>query len=156
MRIPEGAWKIGKEILRHILRRPVVGICAVARTPDGRVVLVRRTDSGKWALPGGTLEWGETLRASVARELWEEAGVRVRALGELAGVYSDPARDPRFHAVTVVVHVAVGAPEARPDNALEIAEVALFNADALPAAGELSHGMADMLAGAFSAGTRWE
>ena len=38
MRIPAGFWVLGKEILRHILRRPVVGICAAARTRDGEWV----------------------------------------------------------------------------------------------------------------------
>src|SRR5690606_9838319 len=110
MRIPAGFWVLGKEILRHLLRRPVVGVCAAARTRNGEWLLVRRTDSGRWALPGGTLEWGETLRTGLVRELREEAGVVDVELGELVGVYSDPARDPRFHAVTVVVRATVGAP----------------------------------------------
>ena len=83
MRIPAGLWTITKEILRHLLRRPVVGVCAAARTKDGRWLLVRRTDSNEWALPGGTLEWGETLRTGIVRELWEEAGVKESVLGDV-------------------------------------------------------------------------
>ena len=74
-RVPRGVLAIVKEATRHLLRRPVVGIAAAARTDDGRWLLVRRADVGQWALPGGTLEWGETLRASIVRELAEEAGV---------------------------------------------------------------------------------
>ena len=62
MRIPSGLWKLTKEVARHVLRRPVVGIAALARTPDGRIVLIRRSDSGQWALPGGTLERYEFRR----------------------------------------------------------------------------------------------
>jgi len=156
VRIPQGAWKLAKEVARHVLRRPVVGICAAARLPDGRLLLIRRGDSGKWALPGGTLEWGETLRASIERELWEEAGVRLLSLGALVGVFSRPERDPRFHAVTVVVHADVSEPQARPDNALEIAEVGLFTEHALPPDNEFSHSMADMLAAARSGLVHWE
>jgi len=47
VQIPSGAWKIVKEVARHLLRRPVVGIAAAARTADGRLLLIRRKDSGK-------------------------------------------------------------------------------------------------------------
>src|SRR5215831_18972229 len=107
MRIPAAAFRLAREAARHLLRRPVVGIAAAARTADGRWLLIRRGDTGEWALPGGTLEWGETLRESIEREILEEAGARVERLGSLSGVYSAPHRDPRFHAVTVVVQAQV-------------------------------------------------
>ena len=130
-----------KEVARHLLRRPVVGIAAAARTRDGRWLLVRRGDTGEWALPGGTLEWGDTLRATVARELEEEAGVERCEVGRLLGVWSRPERDPRFHGVTVVVACEVGEPVKAPANPVEITEVRLFAADELP--GELAMGMVD-------------
>ena len=154
MRIPRGLWGIVKEVARHLLRRPVVGIAAAARTEDGRWVLIRRSDTGEWALPGGTLEWGETLRSAIERELAEEAGVRVIGLGDLAGVYSRPDRDARFHAVTVVVHARVTEPEKPPVNPAEILGVRLFDEDDLP--DRLAHGMSDMLADARGAEPRWE
>src|ERR1700722_4624944 len=67
--LPKGALDILKELARHLLRRPVVGVAAAAQSPDGRWLLIRRADTGTWALPGGTLEWGETLRNGVRREL---------------------------------------------------------------------------------------
>jgi len=149
--IPRGALKIVKEIARHLLRRPVVGIAAAARVPDGRWLLVRRTDTGEWALPGGTLEWGEQLRVAIRRELREEAGVELLDLGAVSGIYSDPARDARFHAVTVVVRATVGLPQQPPDNPAEIAEVRLFATDELPPT--LAHGMTDMLHHADSTDT---
>jgi 8-oxo-dGTP diphosphatase len=154
MRIPRGVFTLVKEAARHVLRRPVVGIAAFARTDDDRIVLIRRSDTGEWALPGGTLEWGETLRASIARELLEEAGVDVVALDERPSVYSDPARDLRFHAVTIVVSARVTAPSRPPANPVEILEVGLFPADALPS--PLAHGMSDMVAHAMAGGGFWE
>jgi len=142
-RIPKGAWVVVKEVARHLLRRPVIGIAAAARTPDGRWLLVRRGDTGEWALPGGTLEWGETLRASIVRELEEEAGVVDCTVGRIVGVWSRPDRDPRFHGVTVVVACAIGEPVKPPVNPVEITEVKLFPTSELP--GELAMGMQDML-----------
>ena len=154
MAIPRGLFPIVKEVARHLLRRPVVGIAAAARTPDGKWVLIRRTDTGEWALPGGTLEWGERLRDAIVRELDEEAGVDVVALGQVCGVYSDPARDRRFHAVTIVVTATVSPPSRPPANPLEIAEVGLFATDELPR--PLAHGMQDMLGHAVAGTAFWE
>ena len=147
-RIPRGAWAVVKEVARHILRRPVVGIAAAARTPDGRWLLVRRGDTGEWALPGGTLEWGETLRASIVRELEEEAGVERCEVRRLVGVWSRPDRDPRFHGVTVVVACDVVEPVKPPVNPVEITEVKLFRTEELPP--EMAMGMQDMLRAAVA------
>jgi 8-oxo-dGTP diphosphatase len=131
-----------------------VGIAAAARTADGRWLLIRRTDSGMWALPGGTLEWGEELRPAITREVLEETGCEVLELGELLGVYSAPGRDPRFHAVTIVVAALVSEPQGRDVNPVEISEVRLFRDDELPS--ETSHGMADMIDNARSKKLVWE
>jgi 8-oxo-dGTP diphosphatase len=104
---------------------------------------VRRADLAQWALPGGTLEWGETLRETLVRELAEEAGVERCTLGRLVGVYSRPDRDPRFHGVTVVVECRIEPPARPPNNPLEITEVGLFHAQDLPR--PLAMGMQDML-----------
>jgi 8-oxo-dGTP diphosphatase len=145
--LPKGALTLLKEIGRHILRRPVVGIAAAARTTDGRWLLIRRADTGTWALPGGTLEWGETLRDALSRELSEEAGVDASEIVRLVGVYSRPDRDPRFHGVTIVVECTIDPPSRAASNPLEIREVALFEADALPKT--LAFGMEDMLTAAI-------
>jgi 8-oxo-dGTP diphosphatase len=141
--LPKGALVILKEAARHILRRPVVGICAAARTPDGRWLLIRRADTGTWALPGGTLEWGETLKDGLRRELDEEAGVVGYELTRVVGVYSRPDRDPRFHAVTVVAACTIEPPQKPPSNPLEILEARLFTEAELPA--EMAMGMKDFL-----------
>jgi 8-oxo-dGTP diphosphatase len=83
---------------------PRLTVDAWVRDRAGRVLLVRRGRppfEGRWALPGGFCEYGETTEACCAREAKEETGITVR-VGELLGVYSDPGRDPRGHTVTVL------------------------------------------------------
>lgn len=132
MSVLKHAGVILRELTRHILRRPVVGALAVARTKDGRVLLIRRGDSGKWALPGGTLEWSETLTKGLAREVEEETGATLVSIGSVRAIYSKPERDWRFHAVTVVVLVEVAEPVRGPHNPLEIREAKLFRLDEIP------------------------
>jgi 8-oxo-dGTP diphosphatase len=146
-RIPAAAFAILKEAARHLLRRPIIGIAAAARTADGRWLLIRRADLGQWALAGGTLEWGETLRTSIARELAEEAGVDRCEIVRVVGVYSRPDRDPRFHGVTVVVECVIDPPVRPPQNPLEISEARLFLPSEIPAT--LAMGMEDMMRAAL-------
>jgi 8-oxo-dGTP diphosphatase len=138
------------EASRHLLRRPVVGVAAAARTRDGRWLLIKRGDTGTWALPGGTLEWGETLQVGLSREMLEEAGVEALELERVVGVYSRPDRDPRFHAVTVVVRCVIEEPRLPPKNPMEIREVRLFDEASIPPT--LAMGMEDMLRDARAGG----
>jgi 8-oxo-dGTP diphosphatase len=141
--LPKPLLDLGKEILRHLLKRPVVGVAVAGRSADGRWLLIRRGDTGTWAFAGGTVEWGETLRTTIARELDEEAGVTEVRVGRVIGVYSHPDRDVRFHAVTVLVEARVGEPAHPPANPLEIRDVRLFREEDLPP--DLAMGMNDML-----------
>jgi 8-oxo-dGTP diphosphatase len=90
---------------------PKLTVDAWARDRRGRILLVRRGRppfQGKWALPGGFCERGETTEEACAREVREETGVAVR-VGGVRGVYSDPKRDPRVHTVSILYDaVAVG------------------------------------------------
>jgi 8-oxo-dGTP diphosphatase len=148
--LPSSVIGLMKEVARHLLRRPVVGLAVAAHTADGRWLLIRRGDTGTWALPGGTVEWGETLRSTFDRELEEEAGVTGATFERVVGAYSRPDRDPRFHAVTIVVSALVPPPSRLPMNRLEIREVRLFREDELPS--PLAMQMDDMLAAARRAG----
>lgn len=148
--IPRSLLGLAKEVGRHLLRRPVVGLAVAAHTDDGRWLLIRRGDTGTWALPGGTVEWGETLRSTFDRELEEEAGVVGATFERVVGVYSRPDWDPRFHAVTVVVSARIAPPNRPPMNPLEIREARLFREDELPVT--LAMEMNDMLAAARRGG----
>lgn len=56
---------------------------------DGGILLHRRTDNDKWALPGGVMEIGESIADCARREVREETGLDVELLG-IVGIYSDP------------------------------------------------------------------
>ncbi len=71
---------------------------------DGNILLIKRGREpfkGKWALPGGFVEYGERVEDAVIREFREETGLDTEIIG-LLGVYSDPNRDPRGHTVSIV------------------------------------------------------
>jgi len=67
----------------------VPSVTAVVRRSDDALLLVKRSDNGLWALPGGAVDIGESVSQAVAREVEEETGILVRAVG-LVGIYSDP------------------------------------------------------------------
>jgi len=67
----------------------VVAASVVVTDAEGRVLLLQRTDSGNWALPGGAMEIGESLPACAVREVREEAGLDIEITG-LVGTYTDP------------------------------------------------------------------
>lgn len=89
---------------------------------EGRLLLIRRGKEplyGRWLVPGGTVEWGETLEDAVAREVLEETGVRVRA-GEVVAVVShiDPPGEGASHHFVIVdylCHWLEGVPRAGSD-----------------------------------------
>ena len=99
-------------------RNPTPTVDVIIETADGRVVLVRRKNPPHgWALPGGFVDYGETLAAAARREAREETGLDVE-ITEMFHCYSDPRRDPRGHTVsTVFVGRASGDPTAGDDAA---------------------------------------
>lgn len=62
---------------------------AVVVNEAGELLLQRRSDNGQWALPGGTMDLGETLAQTLVREVREETGLDVDITG-VVGIYSDP------------------------------------------------------------------
>ncbi len=83
---------------------------------DGAIVLIERKNPPYgWALPGGFVDYGESLESAACREALEETGLTVDLLGQLH-TYSDPARDSRQHTIsTVFIARATGKPKAGSD-----------------------------------------
>ena len=97
---------------------PTVDVIIEVGGPGGTpgIVLVKRKNPPfGWALPGGFVEYGESLEQAAVREAREETSLRVDLLGQLH-TYSDPGRDPRGHTVsTVFLARARGRPRAADD-----------------------------------------
>lgn len=110
-------------------RIPAVTVDIIIELSDGEVVLIRRKNPPHgWALPGGYVDYGETLEGAAVREAREETSLSV-SLVEQFHTYSDPARDPRRHSIsTVFVAGATGTPRAADDAAA----IGVFREETLP------------------------
>ena len=102
---------------------------------NGVVLIKRKHEPFKdfYALPGGFVEYGETVEEALKREMKEETGLNVRIL-KLVGVYSEPSRDPRGHTVSVAF-LCIGEGELKAgDDAKEVHVVPIDEAERLPLA----------------------
>lgn len=96
----------------------------------GEIVLIeRKNEPLGWALPGGFVDYGESLEAAAVREAREETGLEVRDL-RLVGCYSDPGRDPRQHNISAVYAATADSVPVAGDDA---AQAAPFSLQQLPA-----------------------
>ena len=69
-----------------------VGCSAIILDDTGeKILLTRRTDNGRWCLPGGAMEEGESAEEACVREVWEETGLHARVT-KLLGIYTTPNR----------------------------------------------------------------
>jgi 8-oxo-dGTP pyrophosphatase MutT (NUDIX family) len=98
---------------------------------DGKLLLVRRTDDGLWALPGGITDPGETLAATAQRELWEEAGIAGRP-AQLLGLFDSRLWHSEkkihfYHAVFLI-----DADDHQPHPSPEVSAAAYYAEDELP------------------------
>jgi ADP-ribose pyrophosphatase YjhB (NUDIX family) len=94
-----------------------------------RIVLIKRKNPPEgWALPGGFVEYGESLEAAAVREAKEETGLEVELLRQFH-TYSDPKRDPRHHTITTVFIAKAKGKAIAGDDAKEID---VFTKDTLP------------------------
>ena len=98
---------------------------------DGKILLVRERLDGGWTMPGGWADVGDVPSEATEREVWEEAGFRVKA-SKVIGVYDANRIGPLelFHAFKIVFLCDLIEGEARPSN--ETSEVGFFEKDAIP------------------------
>lgn len=110
-------------------RNPLPTVDIIIELKGGGIVLIKRKNPPEgWALPGGFVDYGESLEDAARREAEEETSLKVRLKAQLHA-YSDPKRDPRFHTLSVVfVAEAEGRPVAKDDAA----EAGVFTEDTLP------------------------
>lgn len=114
-----------------VLRAHTLGVRALVRDDDGRVLLVRHTYLPGWYLPGGGVDPGETIAEAAARELVEETGVAPSDAPRLFGLYLNRRVSRRDHVALMVFDLSVGHPTLRrPPH--EIADLGFFALDALP------------------------
>lgn len=93
--------------------------------PQRPIVLIERKNPPYgWALPGGFVDYGESVETAAQREALEETGLQVKLIEQFQ-VYSAPDRDPRQHTLSVVfLATATGEPQAQDDaKAIEIFEL---------------------------------
>ena len=96
-------------------RNPLVTVDLIIEIDGGVVLIERKNPPFGWALPGGFVDYGESLETAALREAREETSLHV-ALTEQFHTYSDPNRDPRHHTVTTVyLATADGTPKAGDD-----------------------------------------
>jgi 8-oxo-dGTP diphosphatase len=126
-----------KQRYHYDFPRPAVTVDVIILTiveEDLRVLLIRRKRppyAGRWAIPGGFVEMGETLEEAARRELREETGVRDVYLEQLY-TFGDPHRDPRGRVITVAYFVLLNAESLSVRAADDAAGVGWFSVYHLP------------------------
>ena len=94
---------------------PYVTVDAIIEVSGGIVIIQRKNPPFGWALPGGFVDYGESLEEAVKREAKEETNLDLTEIRQLH-TYSNPSRDPRFHTIgTVFIAQAKGKPKAGDD-----------------------------------------
>ncbi len=119
--------KCGSEI--EVYQTPIPTVDIIIEIEPNRIVLIKRKNPPYgWAIPGGFVDYGESLEEAAVREATEETNLDVKLIKQFH-TYSDPMRDPRHHSIsTVYVAKAKGIPKAK-DDALEIG---IFDESNLP------------------------
>ena len=109
-------------------RNPAPTVDIIIELGHGIVLIKRRNPPYGWAIPGGFVDYGESLEAAAVREAKEETGLDVTLRCQLHS-YSDPRRDARLHTIsTVFIARAEGVPQAADDAV----EVGVFTRQDLP------------------------
>ena len=118
--------KCGEKVKSY--RNPLPTVDIIIEFNGGIILIDRKNEPYGWAIPGGFVDYGESLEDAACREAEEETSLVISNL-RLVGCYSDPNRDKRSHNIsTVFAACGEGVPQAA-DDALSLA---IFPPDKLP------------------------
>jgi len=119
--------KCGNEI--EVYQNPIPTVDIIIEIELDEIVLIKRKNPPYgWAIPGGFVDYGESLEEAAIREAKEETNLDVTLIKQFH-TYSDPRRDPRHHSIsTVYVAKAKGVPNAKDDAS----EIGIFGESNLP------------------------
>jgi len=120
----------------HALKNPLPTTDILIRYMGGIVLVLRKNPPYGWAIPGGFVDYGESLEAAAVREAREETGLDVRLVTQFH-TYSAPERDPRFHTISTVF-IADGEGELKAGD--DAKETGVFNKNTLPENIVFDHG----------------
>ena len=107
--------KEGSNVTREF-KNPLLTVDIIIEVKDRGIVLIERKNPPHgWALPGGFVDYGESLEKAAVRETREETSLEVELIEQFL-TYSDPGRDPRHHTIsTVFIAKAAGEPKGADD-----------------------------------------
>jgi len=109
-------------------RNPFPTVDIIIEYRGGIILIERKNPPLGWALPGGFVDYGESLEDAARREAREETSLEISGL-RLVGCYSDPLRDSRFHTISTVYAAQASGTATAADDA---ASLAVFTLDQLP------------------------
>ena len=99
---------------------------------EQQILLIQRKNEpfkGRWALPGGFVNYGEKTEEAAIREVFEETGLKTKK-NDLLGVYSDPNRDPRGHTITIAYFLEITGGNLKAGD--DASNAKFFNVNKLP------------------------
>ncbi|MEW6095389.1 MAG: NUDIX hydrolase [bacterium] len=120
---------MAKEITVGKYKNPIPTVDIIIELEDKGIILIKRKNPPYgWAIPGGFVDYGESLEQTAIREAKEETSLDVELIKQFH-TYSDPQRDPRHHTITTVyIAKATGTPKACDDAK----EIGIFTQENLP------------------------
>ena len=110
-------------------RNPFLTVDIIIEIDKGIVLIERENRPHGWAIPGGFVDYGESLESAAIREAKEETSLNITLLEQFHS-YSDPSRDPRFHTASIVF-IAKGNGVLKADDDAKDADI--FIKETLPA-----------------------
>lgn len=111
---------------RH--KNPIPTVDIIIEYRGGIILIKRKNPPEGWALPGGFVDYGESLESAAVREAKEETGLDIKILRQFH-TYSDPKRDSRHHSITTV-YIAKAEGDAKAGD--DAKEIGIFNRESLP------------------------